>query len=1656
YSICSANTRGLPNVLPQVAIAPTDANKNEGNAGNTSFTFTVTRTGLLGATFTLNYAVTGSGANPADAADFGGTFPSGMVSFAANETSKVITVLVSGDLTVEPDETFTTSITQNGGCAVQVTTGSSTGTILNDDMLPLPVISIAATDATKNEGNAGTTNFLFTLTRTGDLSAASSVNYTVTGSGANPADAADFGGTFPTGTVNFAIGESSKPLNIGVSGDMSVESDEGFTVTLSIPVNATIGTGSATGTIFNDDIAGYTYDITDPCSCNNNATPNNQDGTFGEEVTVMGPPNMNLVVGNGSTGLIGVSIGDPIPETPLGSGTYILSFEHLDAVGYTLNVADTDPANLIPGLTISNTCYYPVASIDGLPTIFCEGDPAVTLMGSAQLGGVGGPANGVGEFFVDGSGPVTMFDPAAPGTYEISFVFDATDNDPNAQHPGCISTVTQDVTVNDTPDLSETHMDVTCTGGMDGSIDLTISGVGPFDILWSNGAMTEDLMDLSAGNYTVSVTANNCQAVLSVTIMDGVDNEIPDITCPDDITLECDEPVEPPMAPMMILQYDPVGPQLSNTPLMPAFASPGISGGDLSQVGFGVFGNGNVWPVGLITNSPVVPVGNYLTFALSTANAIQLTTIQYDKFSYFGDGPSLASVRSSLDGFAMDIATVPVNPVGGQSIVFDVSGMAPISGAVTFRIYFYAAPTGNTDWCDLMSSATGANGLRVFASMIVDPATAMDNCDPFPLITWSDTEDYSGCGGYTGNITRTWRATDDAGNTAECDQVITIVDTTPPTWDTDPLPMDMTVECDAIPDPETLTASDNCTMGGGGMNVLFINELHYDNSGADVNEFIEVAGTAGLDLTGYTIVWYNGSNGQSYGTTNLSGVIDDEGLGAGALSFAFAGIQNGSPDGMALVDPSNNVLQFLSYEGAFTATNGPANGMMSTDIGVQEAGADPAGLSLQLTGTGMDYPDFVWNNPAPESPGSINDGQEFGANPPGPGVTIEFVQTETPGSCLNQYTLTRTWTATDECDNAVTHTQVIVVEDTTPPVLSALPADQTVECDQVPTPPAVTAMDNCDMDVMVQFAEVRTDGNCPHNYSLARTWTATDDCDNSTVHTQTITVQDTQAPVFDGPLPQDVTVECTNIPEALTLTATDNCTDDNPDPVIFINEFHYDNTGGDVGEFIEVAGTAGLDLSNYSLVLYNGSNGLVYNTLPLFGTIDDEGNGTGAVSFPYPVNGIQNGAPDGIALVEGGTNVLYFLSYEGTFTALDGPANGLLSTDIGVLEVGGEPIGLSLQLTGSGMGYNAFTWSGPSPESPGDLNDDQDFNLPPAFPIIYSFSEVFTPGACLGEGVLTRTWTATDACGNTATHTQTITIEDNTPPSFDGIPETLTVECDDVPPAEDVFAADGCGMGPDDIWINELHYDNVGVDANEFFEIAGPAGFDLTGYIVYLYNGANGLLYNTIPLTGVIDNEGNGYGALAFVLPVNGIQNGSPDGLALVGPGNTLIQFLSYEGAFTAVDGPIAGATSTDIGVSEIGNEPLGLSLQLIGVGNMYTQFAWAGPLPESPGSLNVDQGAGPILILATVSETIIPGNCTGNYTIERTYTATDDCGNEAMFVQVITVEDTTPPDAQCQDITVFLDENGIGSFDPQDLDNGSSDNCGTLSFSAMPSGFTC
>jgi hypothetical protein len=96
----------------------------------------------------------------------------------------------------------------------------------------------------------------------------------------------------------------------------------------------------------------------------------------------------------------------------------------------------------------------------------------------------------------------------------------------------------------------------------------------------------------------------------------------------------------------------------------------------------------------------------------------------------------------------------------------------------------------------------------------------------------------------------------------------------------------------------------------------------------------------------------------------------------GVLGFSLSSLQNGAPDGIALVDDGGAVVQFLSYEGSFTATAGAANGLTSVDIGVAETSATPVGYSLALSGTGREYSDFSWGAAMPSSFGSIN-GEQF-------------------------------------------------------------------------------------------------------------------------------------------------------------------------------------------------------------------------------------------------------------------------------------------------------------------------------------------------------------------------------------------------------------------------------------------------------------------------------------------------------------------------------------------------------------------------------------------------------------------------------------------------------------------------------------------------------
>ncbi len=257
FAVYGSSTTPPP--APTLSIATANASLNEGNSGGTAYTFTVSRAGDTSGTSTAAWAVTGTGANPAGATDFsGGTFPTGTVSFGVGETTKTITVNVAGDTAVEANESFLVSLQNPSSGTLLGTAVSATGTILNDDTAPVPSLSVAATNASLNEGNTGTTAFTFTVTRAGDTTGSSTASYAVTGSGANPTSANDFaGGAFSTGTVSFAAGETSKVITVSIAADTVVEPNEGFTLTLSNPSSGTtLGTASATGTILNDDSSG--------------------------------------------------------------------------------------------------------------------------------------------------------------------------------------------------------------------------------------------------------------------------------------------------------------------------------------------------------------------------------------------------------------------------------------------------------------------------------------------------------------------------------------------------------------------------------------------------------------------------------------------------------------------------------------------------------------------------------------------------------------------------------------------------------------------------------------------------------------------------------------------------------------------------------------------------------------------------------------------------------------------------------------------------------------------------------------------------------------------------------------------------------------------------------------------------------------------------------------------------------------------------------------------------------------------------------------------------------------------------------------------------------------------------------------------------------
>ena len=130
--------------------------------------------------------------------------------------------------------------------------------------------------------------------------------------------------------------------------------------------------------------------------------------------------------------------------------------------------------------------------------------------------------------------------------------------------------------------------------------------------------------------------------------------------------------------------------------------------------------------------------------------------------------------------------------------------------------------------------------------------------------------------------------------------------------------------------------------------LLWLSEIHYDNAGEDVGEGVEVAGPEGAVLDGWRLVFVNGNGGRAYREVALSGRL------GGPRWVAVDGVQNGSPDGVALVAPDGSVAEALAYEGRFSAAVG-ARVVTFRDLGASESAETPPGLSLSRPSPGAPW-----------------------------------------------------------------------------------------------------------------------------------------------------------------------------------------------------------------------------------------------------------------------------------------------------------------------------------------------------------------------------------------------------------------------------------------------------------------------------------------------------------------------------------------------------------------------------------------------------------------------------------------------------------------------------------------------------------------------------
>ena len=895
---------------------------------------------------------------------------------------------------------------------------------------------------------------------------------------------------------------------------------------------------------------------------------------------------------------------------------------------------------------------------------------------------------------------------------------------------------------------------------------------------------------------------------------------------------------------------------------------------------------------------------------------------------------------------------------------------------------------------------------------------AFDNCNDVAVFETRDTLYADSCGNYEHLVTLT--ATDSCGNFADTTFMISVFDTEAPVWTNLEFPEEqLSVSCENVPTPWIFEATDACD---GPMDVLFEETA----SEADcLSETILTRTWSASDCTGNSI-----SFTQTITVTDSVAPVFVEALPMDLLVECDA---IPAADTLTALDNCDGAVD-VAFEEALELGDCPQSYTLVRSWTASDCAGNVAQHVQTISVQDTQAPIFTLFpadqlNQCEEEAYAVEAEDNCGA------VEInESREVLSEDSCGNYEHLV-TITATDECGNSAAQQFTIVVMDTEAPTfVEELPTDLVVECDAVPAAAILTVVDNCDASVEVTYTEEVAIGECPQAYTLTRTWTSEDCSGNSTAHVQVIEVQDTTAPAFVD-LPLDQLNQCEELP--YNTEATDNC---GSVTVTETREILSEDSCGNYEHFVTLIATDACGNAtehSFTIAVSDTEAPSFVEALPE----DAQLNCSDGIPAVAVLTAVDNCDDIVVLYSEDTLSSACVTTFTRNWLAIDCSGNSVEHTQEVVVTDDVAPNFTSLP--------EEFI----SLESDDTCSADTTataFGIPEVTDECSGWSLEYVDtdlmAQCVGSYSFTRTWTATDDCGNSSEYQQFVEVLDLQAPALDAEASDLIAEC--------TGDADQAALND---WLNA----NGGAEASDnCSDVTWSHDFDVLEATC-----AGGTVTVTFTAT---DDCGNSTSTSAVI---DFVDTTAPDLLlasadATVecdGLGNTteLEDWLASNGGadaqdacstiewtndFTALSdecGATGAATVTFTATDECGNststtatftildtaapsmeDAQNLVVECDGLGNLSELNDWL-----AANGLATALDACSDITWTNDFEAVGEG-CGATGATAVTFTATDACGNATSTTAVFTIQDTTGPEIVTAPESIVLECDGDGNQD--------------------------